>query len=1041
MRIRLGQSLKIRSSIHVAAEPIPFFWPMRTFIHHNPLHGLEHLSFSEAADLGAKIFHGKSFLPRKMYQEYIQNGRIECTTLERLIDQFIAEQKDLPHGLDLPALLMSLMTNVSTKVITDLTLGDSHSLYQRLHNQPLTDEPSMPQQAIQNIAATLERVLLKGPVYEAVDALYGTNIGKELDEMVVKSCLDFFDEGQSVWGMPEREQGFFKAWRNIASRNVPFIIRGLEIGHLLKQADTAEDMIHFALETLGVPEDLWIDYFTAELSHLHGWSGFIRWRTSAKNYHWTQRYPGDLVDLMAIRLTLTLALMHERGHKHNVHTREAIQQAIQDNTAETYLRYEMFSQKALPAMAFDIEKALASGQSKRIDSIFQQYVPKKRFAETEQLAQNLSQLANAAQQKAQLLALDEKQLNQLLHFLTKFEKQEGMLWLNAMEEKAIGQLLGNLNYSPQPKDDKRPFAQAMFCIDTRSEPLRRHLESMGDYQTYGIAGFFGVPVSFMELGKGSESHLAPAIVTPKNLVPEISSAGPQDTKAVTALEKAMHELKETILTPFVTVEAIGLLFGFDMIGKTIAPQTYDRVRRHLHQAKPHTRLLVDKLSREEADSILRAVQRTVIEKAIEQDLGLQHQEITDAIVRELREASINNQYEIDCAAELGLDAQSAKAFIVRLQQAYRINKSFADNQLERLGRIGFTIDEQVNYVSQALSAIGLTENFSRFVLVTGHGSKSQNNPYESALDCGACGGNHGLVSAKVLSQMANRPSIRRKLRIKGIDIPDDTWFVPAFHNTTTDEVQLHNLDIMPPSHLVYLDRLRNGLTAASRLSAQERMPSLEVTKEIQRDPVKAYQIAQRNAVDWSQVRPEWGLSRNAYFIIGRRHLTQNFSLESRAFLHSYDFRIDNKNRLLENILTGPLVVGQWINMEHYFSAVDNDNFGSGSKVVHNVAGRFGVMTGNQGDLRTGLPSQTVLKDGKPYHEPLRLIAVIEAPFEKAKLAIDAVVSVKQLVVNAWVRMLVIDPETHQIHTFEEGAWKPISVLTSQPHNAEEKTAS
>lgn len=176
-------------------------------------------------------------------------------------------------------------------------------------------------------------------------------------------------------------------------------------------------------------------------------------------------------------------------------------------------------------------------------------------------------------------------------------------------------------------------------------------------------------------------------------------------------------------------------------------------------------------------------------------------------------------------------------------------------------------------------------------------------------------------------------------------------------------------------------------------------------------------------MDWSQVRPEWGLSRNAYFIIGRRELTQSMHLDGRAFMHSYDYRVDPKGRLLATIMTGPLVVGQWINMEHYFSTVDNQHFGSGSKVNHNVAGRFGVMTGNLSDLRTGLPSQTVLKDGMPYHEPIRLITLIEAPFDHAKQVFESVVAAKNLVRNAWIRMLIVDPETRKVSLFERGEWK------------------
>jgi uncharacterized protein YbcC (UPF0753/DUF2309 family) len=484
----------------------------------------------------------------------------------------------------------------------------------------------------------------------------------------------------------------------------------------------------------------------------------------------------------------------------------------------------------------------------------------------------------------------------------------------------------------------------------------------------------------------------------------------------------MHKLKESVLSPFVTVEAIGLLFGADMIGKTVAPRAYNSWRRQMETPRPNTHLLLDKLGRDQADSIVRAVQRAVIAEAVAHELGLEPETITDDIVRELREAALGNaELDTDLAAALSVGEARLSQIVMRLRTTYRINASFAEFQLEQLGRIGFSLEEQVGFVRQALSSIGLTEGFSRLVLLVGHGSTSENNPYESALDCGACGGNHGLVSARVLAQMANKPEVRRRLAERGIRIPDDVWFVPALHNTTTDEIRLYDLELLPSMHLVYLDRLRSGLTSAARLCAQERLPSLDITAD-KRDPGAAFRGTRRNAFDWSQVRPEWGLARNAYFIIGRRFLTQSLGLDGRAFLHSYDHRVDPKGRLLENLLAGPLVVGQWINMEHYFSAVDNERFGSGSKVYHNVAGRLGVMTGNLGDLRTGLPAQTVLDKGLPYHQPLRLITVIEAPVAQARAAIDDVVAVKRLVRNGWVRMVIVDPETSLIHVHDEGGW-------------------
>jgi len=180
-------------------------------------------------------------------------------------------------------------------------------------------------------------------------------------------------------------------------------------------------------------------------------------------------------------------------------------------------------------------------------------------------------------------------------------------------------------------------------------------------------------------------------------------------------------------------------------------------------------------------------------------------------------------------------------------------------------------------------------------------------------------------------------------------------------------------------------------------------------------------VARRQANDWSQVRPEWGLSRNLYGILGGRHLTRGVDLEGRAFLLSYDYRLDPDGRFLENLLSAPVVVGEWINLEHYFSTVDPHRFGSGSKVYHNVAGRFGVMTGNQSDLRTGLPVQTLYKHRRPYHEPMRLIALIEAPVRLVLAVVQRLPKVRSLVFGEWIRVVVLDPEDgNRVLVLEEG---------------------
>ena len=596
--------------------------------------------------------------------------------------------------------------------------------------------------------------------------------------------------------------------------NAKLFLRGLDVNRILEVNNSPEGIIARVMETLEIPEETWVAYFTRELTRLHGWAGFIRWRANARHYYWSERYPADLVDLVAVRLTFALALLNERAQKDVATTAGEINDLIENHTRQTFLRYELNSGVILPVFAQRVEQALAIGNNKRIDKLFDEYVLHKRAHEANQQAMRLRKLAIEAECNIETLKnLTEEELAQLINIIRDFEKQEGYTWLRAMEAHATSQLLNGVNLEPEPAREKRPFVQALFCIDTRSERIRRHLESVGDYQTYGIAGFFGIPVSFMELGKGSQSHLCPVLLTPKNLVLEMTVSPQDDITAATAIKKAIYELKESIFAPFVTVEAIGLLFGFDMFGKTLIPQTYHQWRKQLDKKKPPTHMLLDKLDREQADSIVRAVQRAVIVQAVHLEFHLETEQVNDKMVRELREAALGKQKGAPTFKQtLSLDDEEVQSFIHRLRDAYRITPSFARVQLEQLARIGFSLDEQVNFVSQALQSIGMTKEFSRFILLFGHGSTSDNNPYESALDCGACGGNHGLVNARALAQMANKAEVRYRLREKGIDIAEDAWFIPGLHNTTTDELQLlFDLDRIPSSHVVYIDRLRNGL--------------------------------------------------------------------------------------------------------------------------------------------------------------------------------------------------------------------------------------
>ena len=541
MSLTTGQKLSIRSMVYVASEHIPFFWPMRTFIHHNPLHALEHLPFEQAVQEGRRLFHGRVFLRRPVYQQYLEQGQVSTENLSEQISKFIGQSEGFPD-IDMQQWLMSLLSHTEQKVISRQKIASTADIQAAVKGQTLPENGTFSPEKL--IPYLRHELLGDRPVYDAVDSLYGTEIGTELNELVIKSCLDFFDEGQSVWSMPGRKRGFFKAWREVANRNIRLYLRGMHIQDILATDETPEGVIIHAMKALGIPKERWVHYFTRELAELHGWAGFIRWRSNAKNYYWSQQYPADLVDLLAVRLTFELALLSERAsersRKNIAITALDIEDAIENKTMETYLRYELYSKQIVPAMAKRVEQTLARANASQIEKVFHQYINYKRQHEADTQANKLTALASHVNQADALQALNAQDFNDLMGSLGMFERCEGITWLRAMEAQAIKKLLGGISLAPPEQRDKRPFVQAMFCIDTRSERIRRHMEGVGDYQTYGIAGFFGVPVSFMELGKGSEMHLSPVLLTPKNLVLEMTVADAEDVHPVTALEKGGH---------------------------------------------------------------------------------------------------------------------------------------------------------------------------------------------------------------------------------------------------------------------------------------------------------------------------------------------------------------------------------------------------------------------------------------------------------------------------------------------------------------------
>lgn len=324
------------------------------------------------------------------------------------------------------------------------------------------------------------------------------------------------------------------------------------------------------------------------------------------------------------------------------------------------------------------------------------------------------------------------------------------------------------------------------------------------------------------------------------------------------------------------------------------------------------------------------------------------------------------------------------------------------------GRItGFDPSQRLDMAEAVLRAMSMTGDFARLVLLTGHGSSAVNNPYASGLDCGACGGHTGEANARVAAGILNDPAVRAGLTGRGIAIPADTWFIGALHDTTTDRVRLFDTNAVPPVLSADLDQLRSWLDQAGHLARLERSVLLHI-----RPGTDVDRAVLARSRDWSQVRPEWGLAGNAAFIAAPRDRTQGLDLGGRCFLHSYDWQKDTGFGVLELIMTAPMVVASWINLQYYASTVNNRVFGAGNKVLHNVVGTIGVLEGNAGDLKVGLPWQSVHDGTRFVHAPLRLNVFIAAPIAAINAVIEKHQGVRELVDHQWLHLFALTDNGH-----------------------------
>jgi uncharacterized protein YbcC (UPF0753/DUF2309 family) len=337
------------------------------------------------------------------------------------------------------------------------------------------------------------------------------------------------------------------------------------------------------------------------------------------------------------------------------------------------------------------------------------------------------------------------------------------------------------------------------------------------------------------------------------------------------------------------------------------------------------------------------------------------------------------------------------------------------------GPVGFTLEEMTSIGDHVLRDIGLTKYFSRLVLILGHGSTSLNNPHESAHDCGACGGARGGPNARAIAQILNDPRIRERLAQCGLAIPLETVFVGGMHNSSNETVVFYDLDRLPQSHREEFAAVHALLEEACERNAHERCRRF-ASAPLDLSPSNARQHVEHRAEDLAQVRPEWGHATNAISIIGRRTSTRGLFLDRRAFLTSYDpMQDDAEYTILTRILRTVFPVCAGINLEYYFSYIDNPGWGCGTKLPHNIAALVGVMDGAASDLRTGLPWQMV-----EIHEPVRLLNIVESTPEAMLRILERQEDIGKLCRNNWVRLAVLHPATRELSVYQNGRFQKYS---------------
>ncbi|KFI22979.1 DUF2309 domain-containing protein [Nitrosococcus oceani] len=816
-----------------------------------------------------------------------------------------------------------------------------------------------------------------------LQALTGEDLLDQVRPILIRFCASHLDEGFTAWSLPERGQGLYAAWRKC-----PFAELGLDLARLpdwqsfhAELPEHSVDAVIACLERLKIPESRWEGYLKRIAVELPGWSGLINWRHHRPKYKPNRKAPTSLMDYLAIRLFLDVIHIEQVtqntwGIAGNL---EELKTYFENYLWEFSGRYALFSNTLPEYLAIRAQELIALPRTAQKDRENWRTVsnmihnwkhnPSAERTKRQTVHSHVWRLFCLAQhlglpgnEVGKLSSSEAEQLLAILDELTTSER--GYIWLCAYEYH---------------------YREDYFAALTQNHGRGRWANRNERPEAQLI-------FCFDDREEGIRRHL-------EEVNPNLETLGAPGFFGVPIQWRGLDYPDTTPHCPVVVTPV-------NELHEEPRPEAKKRYGLHkrLYNFKQFLlRVLHNKTRRDLLTS------KVLIDVLFPGMLAV----LAGKVFFPFQQASLKRK------------ATAALVPPVPTQLKLTVPDDGTEATPDNL-RVGFTDAEQAERLAAFLRAIGFTSGFAPLVVLSGHGSMSENNPQLASYDCGASGGRHGGPNARAFAAMANRPEIRARLAEQGIHIPDDTWFIGTEHDTCSESFPWFDLDKVPANFAPALKKLKAEVDQALLLSAHERCrrmasaprkPSLQQARR---------HVAERGT-DFSQARPELGHATVASALIGRRSVTRGIFLDRRCFVLSYDPTIDDaEGTILEGVLKNAGPVGVGINLDYYFSAANNQGFGSGSKVAQNVTGLFGVMQGIDDDLRTWCSYQMV-----DVHEPMRVLTVVEATTETLTAIYKRQPSsqepaggswllppLRQLIDGGWLLLAAIHPKTGKISVFD-----------------------